>query len=563
MIKIRIRNDDHEIDLQFPISENKLYAKLAEIHAIEGKDAPQSAFVTEVYWPEELSMLKDRFANLDELNYLARRMESFDYHEYDQFLIGITKLENPTEKDLINLTFNLDHFTLCKDVSGYGKIGREYVMNTQGAVPANDEDDPKYAAIGKDLIDRGLAQITGKGILIYNPFDELTEVYDGQTFPEYYYENTLASAEVSYNGRTELLLLPGEELAIQKALARLGAPSDSDCEIKFCLNQGEDDAWEERIEGIIRSEGLYEANKMLRSLDTGDMNWSKLTAAVELADVKSAANIAAVAEHLGEFAFIPDAKSESDVGHFLVDNVEEYEMNIEMEEYFDFSGFGEYFAEEHDGQFVNGGFVYFDSDRSLDEFLEELESEDEGMDMGGIDRYGFDRVNWVLANTLQEKAHDGRFSQDNKRWAKGFFIPSDDVRWHFCVESHPGLTDLFINQTREAWQKLGLFDASHCSEDNDYAGKLLLLKPSVLKDEFKASDYQLFYAESGFGCSPTASGRKVFGKFLKDGENTNFNRSDFLGVIKDECIPEWAAEKLAELEPPDEDESEGITMGGM
>ena len=183
MIKIRIRNDDHEIDLQFPISENKLYAKLAEIHAIEGKDAPQSAFVTEVYWPEEFSMLKDRFANLDELNYLAKRMESFDYHEYDQFLIGITKLENPTEKDLINLTFNLDHFTLCKDVSSYGKIGREYVMNTEGAVPAHDEDDPKYAAIGKDLIDRGLAQITEKGLLIYNPFDELTEVYDGQTFP--------------------------------------------------------------------------------------------------------------------------------------------------------------------------------------------------------------------------------------------------------------------------------------------------------------------------------------------------------------------------------------------
>ena len=237
MIKIRIKNADHEIDVRFPISENELYAKLAEIHAIEEKDAPQSAFVTEVYWPEEFSMLKDRFANLDELNYLAKRMESFDYHEYDQFLIGITKLQNPTEKDLINLTFNLDHFTLCKDVSSYGKIGREYVMNTQGAVPANDEDDPKYAAIGKELIDKGLAQITGKGLLIYNPFDELTEVYDGQTFPEYYYENTLASAEVSYNGRTELLLLPGEELAIQKALARLGAPSDSDCEIKFCLKQ--------------------------------------------------------------------------------------------------------------------------------------------------------------------------------------------------------------------------------------------------------------------------------------------------------------------------------------
>ena len=384
MIKIRIRNAGHEIDVCFPISESELFAKLAEIHAVEGRNDAQSAYVTEVYWPEEFSALKNWYVNLDELNYLARRMESFDTLEYDQFLIGITKLDSKEVKDLINLTFNLHHFTLCQDVSSYGKIGRAYVLNTEGSVPAYDEDDPKYAAIGKELINRGLAQITAKGLLIYNPLEKLTEVYDGQTFPEYYYQSTLASAEVSYNDRTELLLLPGEELAIKKALARLGAPSDQDCEIKFCLNNGDYDAWKERIEGIIRSEGLYAANKMLHSLDTGDMDWNKLTAAVELADVKSAANIAAIAEHLGEFGFLADAKDESDIGHFLVDNVDEYGMNIEMEEYFDFSGFGEYFAEEHDGQFVSGGFVYFDSDRTLDEFLEELESEGESMDMGGM-----------------------------------------------------------------------------------------------------------------------------------------------------------------------------------
>ena len=384
MIKIRIRNADHEIDIRFPISGSELFAKLGEIHAVEGRDTAQSAYVSEVYWPEEFSALKNWYVNLDELNYLARRMESFDTLEYDQFLIGITKLDSKEVKDLINLTFNLNRFTLCQDVSSYGKIGRAYVLNTEGSVPAYDANDSKYAAIGKDLIDRGLAQITAKGLLIYNPFEKLTEVYDGQTFPEYYYQSTLASAEVSYNDRTELLLLPGEELAIKKALARLGALSDQDCEIKFSLQNRDDDAWEERIEGIIRSEGLYAANKMLHSLDTGDMDWDKLTAAVELADVKSAANIAAVAEHLEEFGFLPDAKNESDIGHFLVDNVDEYGMNIEMEEYFDFSGFGEYFAGEHDGQFVGGGFIYFDSDRTLDEFLEELESEGESMDMGGM-----------------------------------------------------------------------------------------------------------------------------------------------------------------------------------
>ena len=64
MIKIRIRNADHEIDVQFPISENKLYAKLAEIHAIEGKDAPQSAFVTEVYTPAPKSVQCSRMWQL-------------------------------------------------------------------------------------------------------------------------------------------------------------------------------------------------------------------------------------------------------------------------------------------------------------------------------------------------------------------------------------------------------------------------------------------------------------------------------------------------------------------
>lgn len=124
-----------------------------------------------------------------------------------------------------------------------------------------------------------------------------------------------------------------------------------------------------------------------------------------------------------------------------------------------------------------------------------------------IDRYGFDRVNWVLANTLQEKAHDGRFSQENKRWAKGFYIPRDDVRWHFCVESHPGLTDLFINQTREAWQKLGLFEPQSCISEKDgeidYKGRLLVLKPTVLKESYRTSENQLFVAEGGFGCSPS------------------------------------------------------------
>ncbi len=117
MIKVRIRNDDREVDVQLPVREGELYARLAEIHAAEDSGAAPSALVTEVYWPEELSVLKNHAVNLDELNYLARRMESFDALEYDQFLVGITKLENPSMKDLINLTFNLDTVKIRKSDS--------------------------------------------------------------------------------------------------------------------------------------------------------------------------------------------------------------------------------------------------------------------------------------------------------------------------------------------------------------------------------------------------------------------------------------------------------------
>ena len=278
MIKIKIGNGDRETDIRFPISESDLYKKLAEIHAIDSSDKQQPVTVTGIYWPEEFSVLEGCQVNLDEMNYLAKRLDSFDDREMDQFLIGISVQDEPSLKDLINLTFNIDHLTLVQDISNYGKIGRAYVMNTEGAVPANDEDDPKYATLGKRLIDRGLARITAKGLLIYDPFDKLTEVYNGRTFPEYAYTSTLASAEVGYNGQMELLLLPDEELAIKKAIARLGAPSDSDCTFSFYFNYIKNDAWEKRMDGIIRNEGIYEANKQLRALDADNMDLDKLTA---------------------------------------------------------------------------------------------------------------------------------------------------------------------------------------------------------------------------------------------------------------------------------------------
>ena len=150
------------------------------------------------------------------------------------------------------------------------------------------------------------------------------------------------------------------------------------------------------------------------------------------------------------------------------------------------------------------------------------------------DEFGVDRVNYVLANTIQNLEWDGRFSQSNKDWAKRFFIPKSEQNTAFSISSHPAVLDGFVNQTRQYYNSLGLFDENHCvknDQSQNYKGRLLVIKAEVLDDEFKTPDYQLFYAKSGFGCDPDSSGQKVFGFFLKDGEIAHFDRTDFAGAL--------------------------------
>ena len=63
--------------------------------------------------------------------------------------------------------------------------------------------------------------------------------------------------------------------------------------------------------------------------------------------------------------------------------------------------------------------------------------------------YGEERMNYVLANTVQMSEIDGRFNPDNKAWAKGISINnSEEDRRKFYVTSHPALLDGFITAYR-------------------------------------------------------------------------------------------------------------------
>ena len=173
--------------------------------------------------------------------------------------------------------------------------------------------------------------------------------------------------------------------------------------------------------------------------------------------------------------------------------------------------------------------------------------------------YGYKRTAWVLANTLHELKWDGRFSPANKQWAERRYIPQDERHnAAITIRSHPAVLDGFVDLYRKAYQKLELFGAEHCVGDRaeqDFTGKVLVLSPDTLKESCWSQENQLWYAHDGFGCSPPAIGRSVRCTCLGDGEMTRWNRHEFIGVLDEKCLPDWAREKLMELTAPQQEAS--------
>lgn len=59
-----------------------------------------------------------------------------------------------------------------------------------------------------------------------------------------------------------------------------------------------------------------------------------------------------------------------------------------------------------------------------------------------------ERICMVLANTVQMKDWDGRFSRDNKSWAKTILVPQMGDNYVFELTSHSGLVDLMVSAYR-------------------------------------------------------------------------------------------------------------------
>ena len=129
------------------------------------------------------------YENLDELNYLASKLDEMSQSEYAQFQAGMELGDHcGSLQEIINLTENLDCYEIYPDIDDYDDLGRYYIEELDVMqVPEHLKNYIDYEAYGRDVAIDENGTFTDQGY-VRDTGDRFCEYYDGErgSIPEEY-----------------------------------------------------------------------------------------------------------------------------------------------------------------------------------------------------------------------------------------------------------------------------------------------------------------------------------------------------------------------------------------
>ena len=132
-----------------------------------------------------LKRLEEMPVNLDELDYLAKRLDGFDVYEALQFQGAAAAEGVITIRDFINLTFCCQQATVVQDFRDLEKIGKDHLMALgDGSASIEEWKTADFRKIARDLLQSGEGKVTPYSVVYENGM-ELRPLYYGGPFPAY------------------------------------------------------------------------------------------------------------------------------------------------------------------------------------------------------------------------------------------------------------------------------------------------------------------------------------------------------------------------------------------
>ena len=392
MIRAVLGNPNHPeygvATIPFPIPRDQ-YAHCVELlEALEIGDAVKAdckvekidSFYTVLKRTEMLTV------NVEELNYLAKRLDSFDTGEAAQFQAMAHKLELFELKDLINLTFCCQQATVITDFSDLAAVGRNHYMNLHGGSASVDElnalDDK---GIARQLIESDSGKITPYGV-VYDNGMKLEQIYDGRFFPCYYYEPNAITVAVTAKSEPEdtehitWLFLPMIQEEIDRALLRGGITDPS--EIRLSL----EDSWlPHEVLDLLDMDhvDISELNALVQALDEfSDMSIRKYAAAAVMARPHTTEQAKHLAENLDLFDFAPSASTPEEYGKYMIQQSGHFDYDENLDAFYDYEKYGTERMNAEDGMFTDRGYIAYKGYISMEEVMNGSQSSH--MEMGGM-----------------------------------------------------------------------------------------------------------------------------------------------------------------------------------
>ena len=121
------------------------------------------------------------YESLDELNYLASKLDGMSNSEYAQFQAGMEMGDHcGSLQEIINLTENLDCYEIYPNIEDYDDLGRYYIEELEVMqVPEHLQNYIDYEAYGRDVAMDENGSFTDQGY-VRDTGDRFCEYYDGE-----------------------------------------------------------------------------------------------------------------------------------------------------------------------------------------------------------------------------------------------------------------------------------------------------------------------------------------------------------------------------------------------
>jgi len=366
--------------IPFPIPHDQYAHCMELLEALEIGDALKADCQVEEIdsFYSVLKRTEKLTVNVEELNYLAKRLDSFDAGEAAQFQAMAHKLELSELKELINLTFCCQEATVITDFSDLAAVGRDHYMNLHGGCATVTELEVLDGeGTARQLIASGSGTVTPYGV-VYDNGMKLEQAYDGQFFPCYYYEPRATMVAVTPKSEPEntehiiWLYLPMAQEEIDRVLQRSGIADSADARLRL-----EHSRLPDEVNALLDME--YESLANLNALTQATNDFSmddikKLGAAVTLAKPQNAEQVKNLVENLDLFDFAPGAHSPAEYGKYMIQQSGHFDYDANLDDFYDYEGHALQRINDEDGMFTDRGYIAYKGYFSLEEIMDGSQS---------------------------------------------------------------------------------------------------------------------------------------------------------------------------------------------